>query len=182
MRMARTLFMMIVAALLPTANLAAQASSAPQQATSPSEKSAGQQKDDVRNDKDQPGTKEAGENQKASADMTRTTTKRRPSTSQSGAVITRQAHLRKMPAMSNSQTNAPAGVTSPVQTQSNAPTNIPNKAVSHRPSAPASPVPANGLQFRNTRDPGARLASSGGPLTVARGTAAINGTNMKRKP
>jgi hypothetical protein len=48
--------------------------------------------------------------------------------------------------------------------------------------SPSPSVAVNGQQFRNPHDPGARLASTGGPLTASRGTAAINGTNIKRKP
>jgi hypothetical protein len=40
----------------------------------------------------------------------------------------------------------------------------------------------NGLQFRNSRNPGSHLAGGGGPATIARGTAVINGTDVKRRP
>jgi hypothetical protein len=43
-------------------------------------------------------------------------------------------------------------------------------------------VSVNGQQFKNARNPGARMASSGGPANSTRGTAAINGSDMKRKP
>ena len=39
-----------------------------------------------------------------------------------------------------------------------------------------------GQQFKNSREPGARLAVSGGPQNSTKGTAAISGTGMKPKP
>jgi hypothetical protein len=58
----------------------------------------------------------------------------------------------------------------------------------HKTANPRSvPVPltadsVNGQQFKNVREPGARMASSGGSASSSRGTAAINGSDMKRKP
>jgi hypothetical protein len=48
--------------------------------------------------------------------------------------------------------------------------------------APVSSFAVSGQQFKNSRDPGARLAVNGGPANSTRGTAAINGSNIKRKP
>ena len=75
------------------------------------------------------------------------------------------------------------GVAAQQQTGLKAVAAVSSKAASHR-SVPVPPatVAVNGQQFKSSRDPGARLASSGGPLTAAKGTAAINGTDMKRKP
>jgi hypothetical protein len=84
---------------------------------------------------------------------------------------------------SSSRTAAPAGALS-LEHPGSIPSNVaPNKAISHR-SLPAHPSAAsvNGQQFRNSRNPGARLAASGGPSAAARGTAVISGNNMKRKP
>jgi hypothetical protein len=47
---------------------------------------------------------------------------------------------------------------------------------------PPSTVALNGQQFKNSRDPGARMASTGGSANSARGTGAINGSDIKRKP
>jgi len=69
------------------------------------------------------------------------------------------------------------------QTGSTRSSGVPNRTVNPRSvSVPPPTVAVNGQQFKSSRDPGARLASSGGPLAATRGTAAINGTNMKRKP
>ncbi len=184
MKAVRILFSIMIAAVsLQGATLAAQASSAPQQAPAQSsEKSADQQKDEVRNEKDQARPKEADQSQEQSASVTRITTKRRPSASQSKPVPSHQPRPAKTPTTNSPHTDTPGSGAAPEQTGSKAVTNVPNKAVSRRPSAPPSAVPLNGQQFKNSRDPGARLAVSGGPPTSPRGTAAINGTNMKHKP
>jgi hypothetical protein len=62
-------------------------------------------------------------------------------------------------------------------------TAAPSKPRSYRSSsAPVSSFAVNGQQFRNSRDPGAHLAVSGGPANSTRGTAAINGSDFKRRP
>jgi hypothetical protein len=60
---------------------------------------------------------------------------------------------------------------------------IPGKAVRNS-SNPilSSTVALNGQQFKNPRNPGGRMASSGGSANLTRGTAVINGSGMKRKP
>jgi len=190
MKQARLLLaMMFWTVLLQGTSLAAQAGPAPQRAIpQSSEKSADQQKDkkdkdEVRNQQDQAQLKEANANQEQPADVTRTITKHRPSTSHSKPVPSHQARPAKTPTTNSPRTDAPPSVAPLGQMGSKAAANIPNKAVSRRkPSAPSSAFSVNGQQFKNSHDPGAHLASSGGPLTAARGTAAINGTNMKRKP
>jgi len=69
------------------------------------------------------------------------------------------------------------------QTGATTSTDSPSKTVNRR-SVPVSgsSVALNGNHFKNNRDPGARLAISGGPLTGTKGTAVINGTNMKHNP
>jgi hypothetical protein len=77
---------------------------------------------------------------------------------------------------------AAGAVTRTQQTSLKNAVSVPGQAVSHRGlSAPSPAVSVSGQQFKNSRDPGAHLAISGGTMTAARGTAAINGTNMKRK-
>jgi hypothetical protein len=67
-------------------------------------------------------------------------------------------------------------------TGSSTSTGSPHKTVNPR----SAPVPSyaeslNGQQFKNSRVPGSRMASAGGPANSTRGTAAINGSDMKRK-
>jgi hypothetical protein len=47
---------------------------------------------------------------------------------------------------------------------------------------PARAIAVNAQQTKSSRDPGAHMAVSGGPANSTHGTAAISGTNMKRKP
>jgi hypothetical protein len=170
--------------LLQGASLAAQASPAPPQATSQSGgRSVDQQNNEVRNDQDTARPKEADENQEQSAYVTRTTSKRGPSASHFKPVPSHQVHSAKTRATNSPRTDALGSVSTPQQTGSKAATALRNKAASHHsPSAGPSAASANGQQFRNSRNPGARLAVSGGPPSSPRGTAAISGTNMKRKP
>ncbi len=184
MKTARFLFLTAIGGvLLQSTSLAAQARPASQQATSQSsEKSADQQKDEVRNEKDQARPKEADENQEQLADGTRTTTKRRPIAIHSKPVPSHQPRPAKTPTTNSPHTDTPGSAAALEQTGSKAATNVPSKGVSQRLSAPPSAVSLNGQQFKNSRNPGARLAVSGGPPTSPRGTAAINGTNMKHKP
>jgi hypothetical protein len=186
MKTVRFIFVMMIAAgVLPGAGFAAHASSAPQAISQSSDKSVEQQKDEIRNDndKDQAHPKDTDENQKQSVDMTRTTTKHRSSAGHSTLVPSHQVRPAKMPTNGNTRTDAPKSINPPEQTGSKTTTTIPNQAVNRRsPSAPSSSVSVNGQQFKNSHDPGARLAVSGGSLMSPRGAAAINGTNMKRKP
>lgn len=176
--------LMIASASGPATSLVAQASPAPQEVPSQgSGKSANQQKDVIRSDKDQGHPKEVDENQEPSADVPRTKNKRRPSVSHSKPVAGHQAGRAKTPTMSNPRNATPGKIAALAQTGSNPATVVPNKAASHRGmSAPPSAVSVNGQRFKNSRDPGARLAVSGGPLTSPGGTAAINGTTMRHKP
>ncbi|MGB7131710.1 MAG: hypothetical protein WBD59_12920, partial [Candidatus Sulfotelmatobacter sp.] len=89
----------------------------------------------------------------------------------------------KMPATNGARIDISRTVTGPREISSKTAVPVPSQAVSHRSlSTPSSAVSVNGQQFKNSREPGAHLAISGGPLTAARGTAAINGTNTKRRP
>jgi hypothetical protein len=59
---------------------------------------------------------------------------------------------------------------------------VPDKTLKH----PSVPVPAptvaiDGQQFRSSREPGARMTTSGGPANSMR-SSGINGTDMKPKP
>ena len=61
--------------------------------------------------------------------------------------------------------------------------NNPGKTVRHSsPPMSSSTAALNGQQFKNSRDPGARMASNGGLANSTRGTAVINGSEIKPKP
>lgn len=183
MKAVRFFLMTIAAFWLPGTSAAAQASPNPQQATSQSVEKSDELQNDVRKARNQGHPNEADENQGQSADVTRMMTKHRPSTNRSTATPSRQLHLAKTSIAGSLRTNAPQSFSLSQQAVPKAVTNVQNKSVSHhRASVPSAAVCVDGQQIRNLRDPGARLASSGGPLTTARRTAVINGTNMKRKP
>ena len=188
MKATRFLFlmlMMIGAGLLQGESLALQSNSASQPTFSRSREQSDshQQKNgEVRGEKEQTRPAQADEGPKPLAGAPRTA-KHRPRKSNSKPVSNHQLRPANTPTTNSLRSNTPGSITRLQQTASNAVTGVPSKAV-NRHNVPASPPAAsvNGQQFKSSRDPGARLASSGGPLTAARGTAAINGTNMKRKP
>jgi hypothetical protein len=185
MKTVRSFFALIIAAVLLLGTSLAQEGDHPSQqvVSRNGEKSADQQKDEVRNDKDQARPKPSDEAQAQLADLTRSTTKRRLSASHSKPVPTYRARPIKKPTANSPRIANPESVAPLEPMGSKADTKISNNVVSHRnPPVPSSAVSVNGQQFRNARDPGAHLAASGGPATIARGTAAINGTAMKRKP
>jgi hypothetical protein len=186
MKPVRFFFVMVIAAvLLPGTSFARQADHPSQQAASQrGDKSDSDQGDiEVRDGNDQTRLGEANQISKHSAYRTKTTTKRRSSTIHSQPAVSHPQRLNKTPATNGARIDTPATVTGPQATSLKTAIPVPNQAIGHRSlSAPSSAVSVNGQQFKNSRDPGAHLAISGGPLTAARGTAAINGTNMKRKP
>jgi hypothetical protein len=183
----RFLFVLMIATvLLPGTSIAHQADHPSQRAPSQSgDKSDSDYRRDVeaRDENEQTRWGEANQNSKGSAYVTKTTTKLRSSTSKFQRAVNHPRRLSKTPATNGARIDTPATVTGPQETSLKIAVPVPNHAVSHRSlSAPSSAVSVNGQQFKNSRDPGAHLAVSGGPLTAARGTAAINGTNMKRRP
>jgi hypothetical protein len=185
MKIVRFFFVMAIAAvLLPSTSFARQADHPSQQVVSRNgEKFADQQKDEVGNEKDHTRAKPAGETQEQSATITRSTTKGRPSARHSKSAPTYRARSVRKPTANSALRDEPGNIAPLELMGSKTVSNIPKKAASRRSlSAPSSAVSVNGQQFKNSRDPGAHLAITGGPLTAARGTAAINGTKMKRKP
>ena len=184
MKWERSLFvLMFAAALLEGSGLRARASSAPQPATSESsQKSTDQQKKEGRGETDQTRPREAAQHEEPSADVTRTRTKRRPGASHPKPAPSPHPRPVKRPAKNNPRTDARGRIAVPELTRSKATTRVPNTAISHRSFEPPSAVSVSGQQFKNPRHPGSRLGVSGGPPSTPRGTAAINGTNMKRKP
>jgi septal ring-binding cell division protein DamX len=177
-------FLFVLAVLLLRTSLAQEADHASQQVHSQSgEKSADHQKDEVRNNENQARPKPGDEAQERPAALARSTTKARPRVSHSKPAPTYRVRSVRKPPGNSPRIEEPESIAPLEQMSSNTASNIPNKAVSRRtPSVPSSAVSVNGQQFRSSRNPGAHLAASGGPATIARGTAAINGTEMKRKP
>jgi hypothetical protein len=185
MKMARFFFVLMIAAVLLLGPSLAQEGDHPSQqvVSRNGEKSADQQKDEAGNDEDHTRAKPAGETQEQSATITRSATKARPSVSHSKPAPTYRARSVRKPTANSPRNDEPGSIAPVEQMGSKTVSNIPNKAVSRRsPSVPSSAVSVNGQQFKSSRNPGAHLAASGGPATTARGTAAINGTEMKRKP
>lgn len=182
MNTVRFLLLMVIAAVsLQGIGFAGQSSPASQHAPSQSsDKAAEQQINDARNGTDQARPEEAHQNQNRSA-RHGNTTNHRLSVNNSKAPPRHQARLEKTTAI-NLRTHATRGGTRLQQPRSRAATAVSGKAAGHRsPPVPPPDVSVNGPHFRNSRDPGARLAVSGGPLTATRGTGSINGTNMRRK-
>ncbi len=187
MKIVRFLFVLMIAAvLLPGTSLARQADRPSQQAASQSGyKSASEYQRDVgvRYENGQTRSGVADQFSKRSASLTKTTTKRRSSTIHSQRAVSHSRRLNKTPKTNGPRLDTPATVTGLQETSLKTAIPARTQAVSPRSlSVPSSAVAIDGQQSKNSRDPGAHLAISGGPLTSARGTAAINGTNMKRKP
>lgn len=184
MKAERFLFVVMIAAVMPwSQSLAAEASPAPQLAISQnSDKSANtQQKNEGSNEKE--AREAAEEKNEQLADVRRTATKRRLSASHSKPGPSHAVRAIKTLTPYSARIGEPGNTREPESMSAKAATNIPNKSLSrHGPSAPSSAVSVNGQQFKNSRNPGARLVASGGPLAAARGAAAINGTGMKHKP
>ena len=188
MKTARFLFLMMIAAvLLRGTSFARQSSSASQQTPAQSRQTSdspeGQKDSQIRIEKNQTGAEESDRGQVSPKPGTRHVPQRRPAQSHTKPAPGHQVHSSRTPAVSSP---GPVTLENGMGFHHLASATLsgsPNKTVSHR-SAPVPPatVSVNGQQFKSARDPGARLASSGGPLAAARGTAAISGTNMKRKP
>ena len=136
----------------------------------------------ARSQKDQTD-KSLDESEKGFAALRKDRPKRRPAASHPKAAPSRQLRSAKTPPAKDLQTPALQNVPDSHQISPTLSSNVPGKTVGHS-SRPVSPstVALNGQQFKNSRDPGARMATSGGPATSTRGTAAINGTDVKRKP
>jgi hypothetical protein len=184
MRTAHFLLVMIIGAvLLQGISAAGQASPVSQEVPSQSsEKSASDQPKDgeVSGEKEQTRSAQADEFPKPHAVVSRKV-RHRPYVSYSQSASSHQLRPANPPTTKGQlRTPAPGSKTRLQQTASKV---VASKAGNHHSLlAPPPTASVNGQQFKSSRDPGARLASSGGPLTATRGTAAINGTNMKRKP
>jgi hypothetical protein len=136
-------------------------------------------------------------NYETSAGESKSSIKHHSATAQVKPAPSHQVRSGKAPTNENLRTSAPADTMDFHPASPSLLPGIPNKAGIHRntqvaSSTTLSAAALNGQQFKNSRDPGARLASSGGPAigqssiggpaTSRRGTAGINGSEMKRKP
>jgi len=188
MKTPRFIFLMIVwAVLLQGTTLARQSNSASQQTPSQSretsDSSHGLKDGQVRSEESQTGAGDSDVGQNSPERGTRHVTQRRPSQSHAKPVPSHQVRSGRTPTASSLRPETLENGIGSHRLGSSSSSGVPNRTVSHRTApAPTATVAVNGQQFKNSRDPGARLTSSEGPLTAARGTAAINGTNMKRKP
>ena len=184
MRTLRFLFAMIVAAiLLQGTSLASQSNSAAQQ--TPSQKteqstSNQQTNGEARGEKEQTPSAQADEGTRPPAGASRTA-KHRSRASSSKPISTHPAAPAKTPTK-NHGSEVPRSVAKQ-QTGLKAVAAVSRKAASRR-SVPVPPatVAVNGQQIKNSRDPGARLAVSGGAINSKGDTAVINGSDIKRKP
>ena len=191
MRKARTLLPMIFwAALVHGASFGSQSGQAQERTSSqsgekaPNSSRAGSKDTRSRGEKDQtPEYLPSRENQKSFATVKSGTRKHRPAVSQAKSPHNRQLRLAKTPAAKDLQMEALQNVLGSHQTSPSLSSSGPGKTVRHS-SLPVRPstIALNGQQFKNSRDPGAHMASSGGPANSKRGTAVINGTDIKRKP
>jgi hypothetical protein len=136
----------------------------------------------ARGEKDQTGNY-SYENQKSFAAVKAGACKRSPAVSQAKPPQNRQLRSTKTPAANVIQAESLRNVPGSYQTSQSLSSNGPGKTIRHSSLAlHPSTVALNGQQFKNARDPGARMATSGGPANSTRGTAAINGSDIKRKP
>ena len=175
--------MMIAAVLLPRVSFAHEGNHAPQQAPArSSERSADQREDEVRSDADQAHSDQADDIEQHSAVVRRTTVRHGLSATHFKPVPNYRARLAKRPTTSGVRIEEPESTPALKRISSNTATNIPKPVSRRSPSVPSSAVSINGQQFKNSRVPGAHLVASGGQAITARGTGAINGTDMKRKP
>jgi len=185
MRTLRFLFAMIVAAiLLQGTSLASQSNSAAQQ--TPSQKteqstSNQQTNGEARGEKEQTPSAQADEGTRPPAGASRTA-KHRSRAGSSKPISTHPAAPAKTSTAKNHGSEVPGSVAKQ-QTGLKAVAAVSRKAASRR-SVPVPPatVAVNGQQIKNSRDPGARLAVSGGAINSKGDTAVINGSDIKRKP
>jgi len=182
MKKTRFLFGMIFWALLVHgASFGSQSGKAPEQTPSQSsEKSVNNSSPDGNKDTQARGE---NENDKGFPPSRQGTAKRHPSASHAKPAPVRQLRSGKTPPANNFRTESPRTTLDSHQTSSNVASEVPNKPPKHA-GIPVPPPTAalNGQQFKNSRDPGARMASSGGSANSTRGTAVINGSDIKRKP
>jgi hypothetical protein len=189
MKKARFLFGMIFwAVLVHGVSFGSQSGKAPEPTPSRSdEKSAANSSPDgskdtqARGQKDENG-KYSDENLQSFAAVKKGTLKGRPTANHLKPTPSRQQRSGKTPATSNLRTETRNALDSR-QISSSTPSEVPNKPLQHPNLALPPPTTAlNGQQFKNPRNPGARMTASGVSANATRGTAVINGSDIKRKP
>jgi hypothetical protein len=123
------------------------------------------------------------ENQKSFAAIKAGTRKHLPAVSHAKPPQNRQLRSAKTLAAKDLQTEALQNVPGSHQTSPSLSSSGPGKTIRHSSLAVhPSTVALNGQQFKKARDPGARMATSGGSANSTRGTAVINGSDIRRKP
>jgi hypothetical protein len=158
-----------------------------QTAATSGEKSANSSSPDGSKDTQARGQKDLGEypdrNEKGFATAKIGTRKLHPAVSHAKPPQNRQLRSAKTPAAKHLQTEALQNVPGSHETSPSLSSNGPGKTIGHSSlGVHPSSVALNGQQFKNSRDPGAHMATSGGPANSTRGTAVIKGSDMKRKP
>lgn len=138
----------------------------------------------VRGENDQTGSERADQDLNVPARATKAISEHRASGSHPKQLPNHQARSVKVQATKGLRTDAPATAVDPRQTGASKSVPVPNRMLSNRSLLVRAPAVAalSGQEFKNARNPSASLAISGGPANSTRNTAAINGTNMKRKP
>jgi hypothetical protein len=172
MKTARILFVMMIAAfLLQDQGVARQAPSQPSTSQSAQKSSSDNSLDAQRTKTEQkPSRKQI-------------TSGQRSVTSYSKSVPTHPLHSSKTATASSVPPNVPGSLAGIQQPNSKTDSSTSYIVASHRNAMPPTAnVAVNGQRFKNSRNLGARLASTGGAVTTARGIAVLSGTNMKPKP
>jgi cytoskeletal protein RodZ len=181
--------MILFAVFALSTSVLAQSAPAKEQTSSQSDKkSAANSLPDVSNDtparaqKDQT-SKYSVENQQSFAAVKQGTPKRRPAVSHAKPDPSRQQGSGKTPAADNLRMETPRNALDSHPPNTTIPSQVSRQPLIH-PNRPVLPptVALNGQQFKDFRNPGARMAISGGSANSTRGTAVINGTDMKHKP
>jgi hypothetical protein len=190
MNKAKVLLPMIFWAVLAGASFGSQPGQTQEQTSSQSGEKLANSSRTGRNDTQARGEKDqtteylpSDKDQKSFAAVKAGTRKHRPAVSHAKPPQNRQLRSAKTPAVKGIQTEALQNVPGCHQTNQSLSSNGPGKTIRHSSlAAHPSTVALNGQQFKNSRDPGARMATSGGPANSTRGTAVINGSDIKRKP
>jgi len=120
---------------------------------------------------------------KGKAAVTASVPKPRPSESHPKQPHRHSGPRAAAPPAGDLRTAALGGAAQVSQTRPSPSTGAAHRADNRRGMLVPSPTgAANGQQFTNPHNPGARLVTSGGPARSPRGTATINGTNLKPRP
>jgi hypothetical protein len=120
---------------------------------------------------------------KKSTSVAASAAKRRTAAGQAKPAPRRALRSSKPQAANDLPNESPRNVPGFYQPSSTMSSDASGKRVKHSSTPAAKPILAlNGQQFKNGRDPGAHIAGSEIAAKPNRGTAAINGSEMKRRP